>query len=368
MHGSALAQAGYWRHWPQRPWRLVCAVDVEAQAPPRPAAKQGQRQGRRGAAEQAEGEDAPAEARQEEEAGSGAGAAGHRCGREAARGRQGRPGRAGADRRCSSGGNLPPAIMAKALLYRGIAYRQQKLPAQAIADLTSALWLKGGLGESDRADALRQRTSAYQEAGLRDGGRRGCRGGAQRSALRRRARRRPTRAGARRRPTRRPAQSPAPGRSRAAAGASAMPLRDVRRHSSPLDRRRAGTAAGCARHHGIDRAARGRPGRRAVGARPRTSAWSRNTEVQPGGGRAAPAAAARRRPSPRAGSASRSAWCAARARRRRSPARFGASMPRRWRPASRRSTRPWSATWARSTACGWGRTRLRRTVRPPAPS
>ena len=60
--------------------------------------------------------------------------------------------------------------MAKALLYRGIAYRQQKIPAQAIADLTSALWLKGGLGESDRADALRQRASAYQEAGLTEGG------------------------------------------------------------------------------------------------------------------------------------------------------------------------------------------------------
>jgi len=68
------------------------------------------------------------------------------------------------------GGNLPPAIMAKALLYRGIAYRQQKKPTQAIADLTSALWLKGGLGEADRKDALRQRTSAYQEAGLSDTG------------------------------------------------------------------------------------------------------------------------------------------------------------------------------------------------------
>ena len=68
------------------------------------------------------------------------------------------------------GGNLPPAMMAKALLYRGIGYRQQKMPAQAIADLTSALWLKGGLSEADRADALRQRTSAYQEAGLTDGG------------------------------------------------------------------------------------------------------------------------------------------------------------------------------------------------------
>jgi tetratricopeptide (TPR) repeat protein len=64
------------------------------------------------------------------------------------------------------GGNLPPAIMAKALLYRGIAYRQQKKPAQAIADLTSALWLKGGLNEADRGDALKQRSSAYQEAGL----------------------------------------------------------------------------------------------------------------------------------------------------------------------------------------------------------
>ena len=66
------------------------------------------------------------------------------------------------------GGNLPPAIMAKALLYRGIAFRQQKLTAQAIADFTSALWLKGGLGEGDRNDALRQRASAYQEAGLAD--------------------------------------------------------------------------------------------------------------------------------------------------------------------------------------------------------
>jgi hypothetical protein len=68
------------------------------------------------------------------------------------------------------GGNLPPALMAKALYYRGIAYRQRKMPAQAIADLTSALWLKGGLGESDRSDALRQRTSAYQEAGLTESG------------------------------------------------------------------------------------------------------------------------------------------------------------------------------------------------------
>jgi sporulation related protein len=69
-----------------------------------------------------------------------------------------------------TGGNLPPPIMARALLYRGIAYRQQKKPAQAIADLTSALWLKGGLSEADRGDALKQRSSAYQEAGLAQGG------------------------------------------------------------------------------------------------------------------------------------------------------------------------------------------------------
>jgi SPOR domain len=69
-----------------------------------------------------------------------------------------------------AGGNLPPAIMAKALLYRGTAYRQQKKPAQAISDFTSALWLKGGLSESDRADGLRQRTAAYAEAGLSQAG------------------------------------------------------------------------------------------------------------------------------------------------------------------------------------------------------
>jgi cell division septation protein DedD len=72
--------------------------------------------------------------------------------------------------RVLNGGGLPPVMMAKALLYRGIAYRQQKKPAQAIADLTSALWLKGGLSEADRADALRQRAAAYQEAGLADSG------------------------------------------------------------------------------------------------------------------------------------------------------------------------------------------------------
>jgi cell division protein FtsN len=69
-----------------------------------------------------------------------------------------------------AGGNLPPAIMARALYLRGIAYRQQSKPAQAIADLTSALWLKGGLGTDDRADALKQRAGAYADAGLTETG------------------------------------------------------------------------------------------------------------------------------------------------------------------------------------------------------
>jgi tetratricopeptide (TPR) repeat protein len=72
--------------------------------------------------------------------------------------------------RTLANGRLPPAIMAKALLYRGSAYRQLNKPAQAIADLTSALWVKGGLGEADRADALKQRAAAYHAAGLSDTG------------------------------------------------------------------------------------------------------------------------------------------------------------------------------------------------------
>jgi hypothetical protein len=69
-----------------------------------------------------------------------------------------------------AGGNLPPAVLAKALYLRGMAYRQQKKPAQAISDLTSALWLKGGLGGEDRADAAKQRVAAYADAGLTERG------------------------------------------------------------------------------------------------------------------------------------------------------------------------------------------------------
>jgi hypothetical protein len=65
-----------------------------------------------------------------------------------------------------SGGNLPPAIMAKALYARGLAHRQQGRPAQAISDLNSALWLKGGLGSEDRVEATKERSAAYADAGL----------------------------------------------------------------------------------------------------------------------------------------------------------------------------------------------------------
>jgi hypothetical protein len=49
-----------------------------------------------------------------------------------------------------------------------VAYRRQAKPAQAIADLTSALWLKGGLTESERKEALTERSAAYVDAGLPD--------------------------------------------------------------------------------------------------------------------------------------------------------------------------------------------------------
>jgi tetratricopeptide (TPR) repeat protein len=65
-------------------------------------------------------------------------------------------------------GKLPPTIMARALYNRGLAYRKQGKPAQAISDLTSALWLKGGLNDAERADALASRVAAYREAGLSD--------------------------------------------------------------------------------------------------------------------------------------------------------------------------------------------------------
>ena len=51
------------------------------------------------------------------------------------------------------GGGLPATDMAHALYYRGLAYKKQSKPGLAISDLTSALWLKNGLSDSERASA-----------------------------------------------------------------------------------------------------------------------------------------------------------------------------------------------------------------------
>ncbi len=67
-------------------------------------------------------------------------------------------------------GVLTSNLLAKALYYRGAAFQQQGKPGQAISDLTSALWLKGGLDDAERSDAARFRSAAYRDAGLGEGG------------------------------------------------------------------------------------------------------------------------------------------------------------------------------------------------------
>ena len=54
------------------------------------------------------------------------------------------------------------------LYYRGLAFRKMGKPGFAISDLTSALWLKNGLSEAERADATKMRALAYHEAGISD--------------------------------------------------------------------------------------------------------------------------------------------------------------------------------------------------------
>jgi SPOR domain len=69
-----------------------------------------------------------------------------------------------------SGSNVPAPLLAKTLLQRGISYRQEGKPAQAVADLTSAMHLRNGLTEPEKADATTQRSAAYREAGLTEQG------------------------------------------------------------------------------------------------------------------------------------------------------------------------------------------------------
>ncbi len=67
-------------------------------------------------------------------------------------------------------GGLSSTEMAKALYTRGVAYKKQKQPGQAISDLTSALWLKNGLSAGDRNTATAERAEAYKMAGIQDSG------------------------------------------------------------------------------------------------------------------------------------------------------------------------------------------------------
>lgn len=67
------------------------------------------------------------------------------------------------------GGGLSSAEMAKALYLRGVSYKKLSKPGLAISDLTSALWLKNGLGEADQKIAMAERAEAYRMAGLGDG-------------------------------------------------------------------------------------------------------------------------------------------------------------------------------------------------------
>ncbi len=63
-------------------------------------------------------------------------------------------------------GGLDSGAMARAMMLRGLAYKKQGKPAQAISDLQSALWLKGALSEKDHSRAIQARAEAYREAGL----------------------------------------------------------------------------------------------------------------------------------------------------------------------------------------------------------
>ncbi len=67
-------------------------------------------------------------------------------------------------------GVLKPSEMAKALYTRGLAYKKDNKPGQAISDLTSAIWLKNGLSPAEQKAAINERSEAYQMAGLQDTG------------------------------------------------------------------------------------------------------------------------------------------------------------------------------------------------------
>jgi hypothetical protein len=68
-----------------------------------------------------------------------------------------------------SQGKLAGASAAKAYYLRGLALARLGMAAQAISDLSTALWLPG-LSESERSDATRIRSSVFRSAGVTDPG------------------------------------------------------------------------------------------------------------------------------------------------------------------------------------------------------
>ncbi len=61
---------------------------------------------------------------------------------------------------------LEARAMARALVIRGVGFKKQGKPAQAMSDLQSALHLKNGLNDSERAAANQALAESYREAGL----------------------------------------------------------------------------------------------------------------------------------------------------------------------------------------------------------
>jgi hypothetical protein len=65
-------------------------------------------------------------------------------------------------------GGLSNQQLAKALYYRGLAYRKKGKPALAIPDLTNAAWLNDGLTYAEKQEAIASRAAAYRDAGVAD--------------------------------------------------------------------------------------------------------------------------------------------------------------------------------------------------------
>jgi tetratricopeptide (TPR) repeat protein len=63
-------------------------------------------------------------------------------------------------------GDLSQQQLAQAFYYRGLSYRELGRPGQAISDLSAAIAVKNGLSKAQMKDATRNRTGAYQEAGI----------------------------------------------------------------------------------------------------------------------------------------------------------------------------------------------------------